>query len=290
MNHSTSRSSSKIFLSSEGKNKTVNSTTINTDITFYFDPILLPNASKEHFVLGLEQASIPVSIYMINSTNNAMVINATTYSIDVGNYTIASLITYLNTIEATIQFVYNSVSNQIKVTITPTASVVISGSASAILGFVAGTYTNPHTFTNVVNLTSTTGIIIQVENVTTTNRDNSGRTGATLARIPITVAPLKILQYFNSTPFYTQITTRELTYLRVRLLNDDYTPLTLVGNPPWFLVIRVDYTEKGVIEDLPNEFKNIRDEQNRLQNQANIDALSQQQPLRKVEPKPSAIK
>lgn len=286
MNHSTTRSSSKIFLSSEGKNKTINSSTINTNITFYFDPILLPNASKEHFVLGLEQASIPVSIYMINSTNNVMVINATTYNIDVGNYTIASLITFLNTAPnpSTIQFVYNSVSNQIKVTITPTASVVISGTASAILGFVAGTYTNPHTFTNVVNLTSTTGIIIQVENVTTTNRDNSGRTGATLARIPITVAPLKILQYFNSTPFYTQITTRELTYLTISLLNDDYSPLTLVGNPPWFLVIRVDYTEKGVIEDLPNEFKNIRNEQNRLQNQANIDALSQQQPLRKVQP------
>lgn len=290
MTISQTRSSSKIFLSSGGINKTINSTTINTDITFYFDPILLPNASKEHFVLGLEQASIPVSIYMINSTNNVMVINATTYTIPVGNYTIASLITYLNTVAGTIQFVYNSVSNKVVVTITPTASVVISGTASAILGFVAGTYANPHTFTNVVNLTSTTGIIIQIENVTTTNRDNSGRTGATLARIPITVAPLKILQYFNNQPFYTQIGNRELTYLRVRLLNDDYTPLTLVGNPPWFLVVRVDYTEKATIEDIPNEFRNMRDEQYRLQVQANIDALSNPQPLRKVEPKASASK
>jgi hypothetical protein len=288
MTISQTRSSSKIFLSSGGINKTINSSTINTDITFYFDPILLPNVSKEHFVLGLEQASIPVSIYMINSTNNVMVINATTYTIPVGNYTITSLIAYLNGVNATIQFEYLSVSNQVKVTITPTASVVISGSASAILGFVAGTYSNPHTFTNVVNLTSTTGIIIQIENVTTTNRDNSGRTGATLARIPITCATLKILQYFNATPFYTQIGNRELTYLRVRLLNDDYSPLILVGNPPWFLVVRVDYTEKTTIEDSSNEFKNIRAEQNRLQIQANIDALSNPLPLRKVEPKSSA--
>jgi hypothetical protein len=235
---------------------------------------LLSNYDATHFILGLEQASIPVSIYMINSTNNTMVINATTYTIPVGNYTITSLIAYLNTVAGTIQFVYNSVPNNIKVTITPTASVVISGSASSLLGFVAGTYSNPHTFTNVVNLTSTTGIIIQIENVTTTNRDNSGRTGATLARIPITCAPLKILQYFNSTPFYTQIANRELTFLRVKLLKDDYSPLTLVGNPPWFLVVRVDYSEKDYIEQLPNQIQNLRTEQNRLQLEANIANLS----------------
>lgn len=258
MNHSTARPSSKIFLSSGGTNKLVNSTTINTDISFYFDPILLGNSDRHHMILGLEQASIPVSINMVNSNNNVMTINSTTYTIPAGNYTTTSIISYLNTVEATIQFVYSGITNQITVTITPTASVVISGSASAILGFVAGTYTNPHLFTNVVNLTSTTGIIIQIDNVTTTNRDNSGRTGATLARIPITCAPLRILQYFNSTPFFTQIANRELTYLRIKLLNDDYTPLTLVGQPPWFIVIRVDYSEKTESEALPNEFQNMR--------------------------------
>ena len=281
MNHSQTRSSSKIFLSSQGKNKVVNSTTINTDITFYFDPILLSNSDRTHIVLGLEQASIPISIYMINATNNVMVINATTYTIPVGNYTITTMITYLNTIASTIQFVYVDNSNQIKVTITPTASVVISGSASTILGFVAGTYSNPHTFTNVVNLTSTTGIIIQVDNVTTSNRDNSGRTGATLARIPITCSPLRILQYFNSTPFYTQIANRELTYLRVRLFNDDYTPLTLVGNPPWFMVIRVDYTEKTILDEIPNEFKAMRQLQAQQQLEANIAELDKQTQLKK---------
>lgn len=273
MNHSTTRSSSKIFLSSQGKNKVVNSTTLNTDITFYFDPILLSNSDRTHIVLGLEQASIPVSIYMINATNNVMVINATTYTIPTGNYTITTMITYLNTIATTIQFVYVVNSNQIKVTITPSASVVISGSASTILGFVAGTYSNPHTFTNVVNLTSTTGIIIQCDNVTTPNRDNSGKTGASLARIPITCAPLRILQYFNSTPFYTQIANRELTYLRIKLLNDDYTPLTLVGNPPWFLVIRVDYTDKTINEELPNEFKAMRQLQAQQVLEANLAEL-----------------
>lgn len=260
MNHSNTRSSSKIFLSSAGQNKVTNSSTLNTDITFYFDPILIPSYDPTHLVLGLEQASIPVSINMINSTNNEMTINAQAYTIPAGNYTITQMITYLNTVNATIQFVYSSITNQITVTITPTASVVISGSASSILGFAAGTYSNPHIFTNVVNLTSTSGIIIQIENVTTTNRDNSNRTGATLARIPITCAPLRILQYFNATPFYTQISNRELSYLRIRLLNDDYTPLELVGRPNWFIVIRCDYSEKTLVAESDNDFRRMRRE------------------------------
>lgn len=258
MNHSNARSSSKIFLSSQGSAKVVNSSTINTDITFYFDPIILPNNDTSHMVLGLEQASIPTSIYQVNSKNNEMTLSGQSYTIPPGNYTITQMITYLNTVNATIQFEYINVTNKIKVTITPTASVVIAGSASSILGFVDGTYLNPHTFTNVVNLTSTTGIIIQIDNVTTTNRDNSGKTGATLARIPITCAPLRILQYFNAQPFFTQIANRELSYLRVKLLNDDYSPLTLVGNPNWFVVIRVDYSEKTIPLELPNEFQNAR--------------------------------
>jgi len=261
MSHSNTRSSSKIFLSSQGNAKIVNSPTINTDITFYFDPIILSNNDKSHMVLGLEQASIPTSIYQINSKNNEMTLNGQSYTIPPGNYTITQMITYLNSINANIQFEYNTstnVTNRMTVTVTPTASVIITGSASSILGFVNGTYSNPYTFTNVVNLTSTTGIIIQIDNVTTTNRDNSGKTGATLARIPITCAPLRILQYFNATPFYTQVANRELSYLRVKLLNDDYSPLELVGNPNWFIVIRVDYTDKDRIEELPNEFKNMR--------------------------------
>jgi hypothetical protein len=230
-------------------------------------------------VLGLEQASIPVSINMINSKNNQMTINGQSWTIPAGNYTITQMITYLNTINATIQFVYNSITNLITTTITPTASVIITGSASSILGFKAGTYSNPHTFTNVVNLTSTTGIIIQIENITTTNRDNSGRTGATLARLPITCPPLRILQYFNATPFYTQIANRELTYLRIRLLNDDYSQLVLEGNPNWFIVVRCDYSEKEVATELPNEFRTMR--RNMAIQQMEADLALQQEPISK---------
>lgn len=254
MSNPLTHSSAKIFLSSQGSNLVVNSTTLNTDISFYFQPLLLSNAEKSNFIIGLEQASIPVSINMVNSTNNTISINGNSYSIPAGNYTITEIITLLNAFYNTfnITFTYSSNTNLITTTATAGSFIINSTTTGKNLGFVAGSYTSPYTNVKVVNLTSTLGIIIQIANVQTTNRDNSGSNGATLARIPITCGTQKILQYFNATPFYSTISNRELTYMRVRLLNDDYTPLVLVGNPDWFITIRVDFSEKIIPPDNPS--------------------------------------
>lgn len=254
MNNPLTHSSTKIFLSTQGQGLVYNSPTLNTDINFYFQPILLSNADTSHFVIGLEQASIPVSINMVNAKNNTVTINGNSYSIPAGNYIIADVITLLNGYfnPFNVSFTYSANTNLITTTATAGSFTINSTTMGKNLGFVAGAYTSPYTNTKVVNLTSTLGIVIQLDNVQTPNRDNAGSNGATLARIPITCTPTKILQYFNATPFFSQIANRELTYLRVRLLNDDYTPLELVGSPDWFLVIRVDFSEKNLPEIVPS--------------------------------------
>jgi hypothetical protein len=254
MSNPLTHSSAKIFLSSQGSNLVLNSTTINTDISFYFPPLLLSNADKSHFTIGLESVSIPISINMVNSKNNTITINGNTYSIPAGNYTISEVIVLLNTYFNTfnITFTYSTNTNLITTTATAGSFTINSTTTGKNLGMVAGTYTSPYTNLSVVNLTSTLGIIIQIENVQTPNRDNSGSNGATLARIPITCGVQKILQFYNPTPFFSQISNRELTYMRVRLLNDDYSPLDLVGKPDWFITIRVDFTEKNLPEEVPS--------------------------------------
>lgn len=248
MSNPLTHSSAKIFLSTQGQNLVLNSTTLNTDINFYFAPVLLANADRSHLIIGLEQASIPVSINMLNAKNNTVTINGNTYSIPPGNYVIADVITLLNGYfnAFNVSFTYNANTNLVTIIATAGSFTINSTTMTKNLGFVAGAYTSPATMTKVVNLTSTLGIVIQLDNVQTNNKDNSGSNGATLARIPITCTPTKILQYFNATPFFTQIANRELTYLRVRLLNDDYSPLELVGSPDWFIVIRVDFSEKNI--------------------------------------------
>lgn len=254
MNNPLTHSSTKVFLSSQGSNIVVNSATLNTDISFYFAPLLLSNSDQSHFVVGLEQASIPVSINMVNAKNNTISINGNSYSIPAGNYVIADVITLLNAFYNTfnVSFTYNANTNLITTTATAGSFTINSTTTGNNLGFVAGTYSSPYTNTKVVNLTSTLGILVVIDNIITPNRDNSGATGCTLARIPITCGTQKILQYFNGNPFYTQIANRDLTYFRVRLLNDDYSPLELVGNPNWFVVIRIDFIEKNKPTEVPS--------------------------------------
>jgi len=270
MSNPLTHSSAKIFLSSNGGNKVLNSNTLNTDISFYFQPLLLSNTDSSHFVIGLEQASIPVSINMVNSTNNQISINGNAYTLPAGNYIISEVITLLNAFYTTFGVTFTYSTNTNKITITATSITINSTTMSKLLGFVTGTYTSPAVMPRVVNLTSTLGIVIQIENVQTPNRDNSGSNGATLARIPITCAPQKILQYFNATPFFSQIANRELTYLRVRLLNDDYSPLDLVGNPDWFVVIRVDFSERNFAEQTPSLITQQRKDLEKLQLESQV--------------------
>lgn len=273
-------SSAKIFLTSAGANKVVNSTTINTDISFYFTPLILSNTDASHFILGLEQASIPMSINMVNSNNNVIYLDSVKYTITAGNFTITNLVTEFNDgisfggVGLLFKMVYNSVTNTIGIIKVAGGTFTIGSGTTAqkILGVAVGTYTSVllvgAQMPGVVNLCSTTGIILQIDNVTTSNRDNSGAAGATLARIPINCSMNRILQYFNPTPFFSQITNRELTFLRIKLLNDDYTPLALTGNPDWFIVLRVDYSERNLPMIVPSNITHMRQEQIRQQEAA----------------------
>ena len=273
-------SSAKIFLTTTGANKLVNSTTINTDISFYFSPLILSNTDASHFVLGLEQASIPMSINMVNANNNVIYLDSVKYTITAGNYTITNLVTEFNdgvsfgAVGLLFKMVYNSITNTIGIIKLAGGTFTIGSGTTAqkMLGVAVGTYTSVllvgAQMPGVVNMTSTTGIILQIDNVTTSNRDNSGAAGATLARIPINCSMNRILQYFNPTPFFSQITNRELTYLRIKLLNDDYTPLALTGNPDWFVVLRVDYSERNLPMLVPSNITQMRQEQIRQQEAA----------------------
>jgi hypothetical protein len=251
-------SSSKIFISSSNTSNWVSPTT-NTNLYVPFTPFILQNGDASHFIIGLESASIPLSIYAVNTSNNVLKINIHTFNIDVGNYTIAGLITYFNTYDDGIfantlyTFSYDTVNNRITIVSTYTTapyttSIVIQPQTTCqkILGVVAGTYTLTYVAQNQVNLTFTSGILISINNIQTNNRDNQSTAsgGTILARIPINCPLYKVLTFYNPQPFYTTVSNRVISNLNLQLLNDDYTPLELQGNPNYFITLRIDYAEK----------------------------------------------
>ena len=260
-------SSSKIFISSSITSNWVSSSS-NTNLLVPLQPFILQSTDPSHFSIALESASIPLSIYTVGSKVNKLVLNSKTIIIAVGNYTITGLITYLNaysdgvfTNAGNFVFSYDSVNNRITIVSGSPESAVnlIVGSTSTcqkVLGIIAGTFTTltsvgrPYTTApNQVNLTSTSGILIAINNLKTTNRDNQSIAsgGTILARVPINCPMYKVLTFYNAQPFFATLNDRVITSLNIQLLNDDYTQLELQGNPNYFLTLRVDYVDKTAL-------------------------------------------
>lgn len=243
-------SASKLFINSNNSAYWDKSTS-NTSLTIPITPYILDANDPAHFVIGLEQLSVPLALYVFSASNNTIVVNGTSYTIPVGNYSITNLITTLNDDPTNTTNTYTYDANNNKITITrasPSITIGTGTTCSKQLGCVGGqtSATTTLTFTNLVNLTTTSGIIIQIGEQTN-NRDSGGAGGGSnnLARVPINVPLYRILTYFNPTPFFNVINKRTIEKITITLLNDDGTPLVLVGNPDWFAVLKIDFVDKS---------------------------------------------
>lgn len=236
-------SSAKIFINS-ANTSTWRGT--STRVSVPIQPFILRSDDPTHFVIGVESVSVPFAIYVVNTLNQTLIIGASTYTIPAGNYTAVSLQTALNTLTAPTSWgtVFNTTTNKLTCTFAG-GPLVWGGTAQSLLGYIDGSQASPYTLTNTINLAYTTGIIIRLDNIQTENRcPIVGGGSGVLARIPVTVAPFKVLQYFNASPFYTTLSNRSIQSIDVSLLDDNYAPLVLVGDPVWSLTLRVDYADK----------------------------------------------
>lgn len=238
------QSSAKVFISSESESTWTTSGS-NSQIECKFAPFILRSNDTTHFVVGIECLSIPLAIYTVNVYNNTLVTAAITTTIPVGNYTATTLQTYLNTQTATngVTWTLNTTTNCFAVSFVGTKA--FTGSASAVLGYTSSAVAiSSSNLPKTINLAYTTGVAIRLDNIQTDNRDSQTGTSSILVRVPITVAPFKVLQYFNSSPFYTTIANRYINSFKISLLDDDYRLLDLVGNPQWNITLRVDFADK----------------------------------------------
>ena len=93
------------------------------DLAYHNEYIQSVNFSVEH-------CEVPNSFYIVNYSNNQIVINSFSYYIPVGNYNVRTFIAYMLTILPSITITYNSINN--KVTFTSGSSITINGSLSTI--------------------------------------------------------------------------------------------------------------------------------------------------------------
>jgi hypothetical protein len=91
-------------------------------------PDLTFHEKIENIYFSVQHAEIPNSFYVVNYTNNIIVINSISYTIPVGNYNANTLITALILLLPTYTITYNSITN--RYTFNNTSSFTINSSST----------------------------------------------------------------------------------------------------------------------------------------------------------------
>jgi len=88
----------------------------------------------ENIYFSIQHAEIPNSFYVVNYTNNLIVINSISYTIPVGNYNANTLITALILLLPTYTITYNSITNRYTFSNSSSFTINSSSSCKSIIG------------------------------------------------------------------------------------------------------------------------------------------------------------
>jgi hypothetical protein len=217
-------------------------------------PIVIPSSSNISMLCSVESASIPLSYYTINETNNAYSFNNVRQGfVSVGNYSIYQLITELNK-NGLFTFSYDKTTSKIKITSTNYSTNSIDNIPNNIyklIGLKPTSFNNTNILIapNPVNLVYTSGIYLSLNNIQNANIDlgNSNQSSNVLLRIPINQPTNTYLQYFNPIGFKNLLNTNVLNTIDLSLLDDNRNLLQLTDNVDWCIVLRIDF-ERTIVE------------------------------------------
>lgn len=226
----------EIYLDSQYS--TINNTNgKNNDVYFFLNaPVSI---QYDHdIVLRIDNFVCPISFFVVNDSNNLLIINSTNYTIAEGNYNALTLTTELNSILSGFTVTYDANNN--KLTFSRSTSFTISSSSTClkIIGFSEISHTSSLsgldyilTSDYVVNLSGTSLIYIDIPTVTTRNiSSKDGGAFTTIIKSIVCDVPYgSILSYTNNTTSAVVLKEKYISYFNVRLLDDEYNLLDLNG-------------------------------------------------------------
>jgi len=145
---------------------------------FHFSPFVVPKDTN--IELALVDGVIPCSWYVINSTNNKVVLSGTEYLIEEGNYDAIELAEALNTLLSV-----NVSYSRIKNAFTLTSGIAFTLGANELLGFSQDAQGTSVSSDIAVNLSGTQSIHIKLMNISNKSISSHNRMNSrTIARVP----------------------------------------------------------------------------------------------------------
>ena len=235
------------------KNAELVNNTLKSNVIFNFKNILKDDVNITNCTVGVVSAQIPVSWYIINSTNNILKVNALTITIDKGNYNSSQLITELQN-----KFIASGLT-ALSVSINKT-TCILTFTNTAIFTF----YFNGSTLFNIIglnpteNYVSTSNKIISIyplnllgihnikinSNILSCFNTNSNNLSEskTISHIPNNAASFGMIFYINTTSFC-QLKAKYIAAIDIQILDDDDNFIDF-NNIDWNLTLQLTISRK----------------------------------------------
>jgi len=235
-----------------------NNGTMKSDLLFSFNNILASRNKIIELRISLVKAQIPNSFYLINSSNNQIIVNGTTHTFPVGNYTFSQFILQWNsTVGSTWTLTLSTITNKINFYNAGSSFTFTDNSSSIfkLLGFVQGTtYSSVSgylTSPNCIDFSGIRNIVVRADNISLQNCIciDTG-CGSCLGTIPNNFQFGSIIQYINFTNFKNIFSVHELNSLAIKLCDDNLNLLDF-NNIDWTITVQIDIICEE-IKDLEN--------------------------------------
>ena len=244
-----SETSTQIYLNSATADIYLNNS-LKSNLVFIFrNPIVIHKNSIEVKV-SLVNAQIPISWYLVNSTNNKFSITVngekTTYYFKIGNYNITTFISeWANSVGSNWNLAYSNITN--KITFSYNQSFTFSdddNSIFGILGFSEGSQYNSSSNVLVApfccNFAGLTRLNIKSSCFNLNNVDSLNKgINRTIAVIPVSSAQSGYVFYNNFTQYKNVFKNHEISTIGIEIY-DDFKNFIDFNNVDWTMTLQVD--------------------------------------------------
>lgn len=209
------------------------------DLTFHNDNI-------QNAYLSVVHCEVPNSFYIVNYTNNQLVISGSTYVIPVGNYNASTLITVLLTIlPAGYGLTYSNITN--KYTMTYSSSFTINASSvNCKINTVMGLGTtdlpsvaNTVVFPFVVNFLPLPRLNFRSDYFKFGNYNSKDGSGDIFLPLQNNAGQNSMINYINQTQVKNLIIDRSITIFTINV-TDDNGNLVNFNNVDWYMTFQID--------------------------------------------------
>ena len=241
--------------------------TMKSNLVFFFEDPLQIDKNAYEMRLSIVNVQMPISWYLINDTNNMIIINNVKYYFKKGNYNINTFITeWANSIGTNWTVTFDSVTNKISFAskINFTFSDSSNNSLFPIIGFQSGTtYASTSTFVLVApfcfNFCGISRLNIKSSTFNLGNLDSYNKSkNRTLATVPISSVGTGYILYHNYTHYTNTFKNHEVSTIDINIM-DDFRNFIDFNNQDWSLTLQIDILSEVIqsIDNLEDVYENL---------------------------------